>query len=126
MSKQKVFLPPKVATPRGPFQKCYVDTMHLPLSGGFKFVVQARDSLFGWPEFAMLRKEKRKTLGWGVLMEIVTDNGTPFVAALEWLSGKYNVSQIRISSSRHHSCVVESKRRTLLRRLLLLLAVVRF
>jgi len=69
-------------------------------------VVQARD-LLGWPEFAKLRKENQRTLGnfilehlmmrWGVLMEIVTDNGTPFVAALEWLGEKYNVSHIRIS-----------------------------
>ena len=107
MSKQKVFLPPTVSMPRSPFQKCYIDTMHLPRSGGFKYVVQARDSLLGWPEFAKLRKENRRTLGtfileqlmmrWGILMEIVTDNGTPFVAALEWLSEKYNVSHIRIS-----------------------------
>ena len=107
MSKQKVFLPPTVSMPRGPFQKCYIDTVHLPQSGGFKYVVQARDSLLGWPEFAKLRKENRRTLGtfileqlmmrWGVLMEIVTDNGSPFVTALEWLSEKYNVSHIRIS-----------------------------
>ena len=123
MSTQKVHLPPTVAMHRSPFQKCYIDTIHLPMSGGYKYIIQARDSLLGWPEFAPLRKENRRTLGtflfeqlmcrWGVLIEIVTDNGTPFVAALEWLSGKYNVSHIRISGyNSQANGLVESTHRT--------------
>ena len=46
-------------------------------------------------------------------MEIVTDNGTPFVAALEWLSEKYNVSHIRISGYNSQvNGVVKSTHRT--------------
>jgi len=35
---------------------------------------------------------------WGVIAEIITDNGTPIVAALDWLSKKYHISHIRISA----------------------------
>ncbi|CAA7265259.1 unnamed protein product [Cyclocybe aegerita] len=107
MSQQAVLLPPTVISPPGLFQKCHIDTMHLPKSGGYKYVVQARDNLSGWPEFEMLRKENHKAIGrfllekimmrWGSVLEMVTDNGTPFVKALAWLEGKYNVSHIQIS-----------------------------
>jgi hypothetical protein len=56
----------------------------------------------------MLRKETGRTLGvflfedvmcrWGTIEEIVTDNGTPFVAALDWLTKKYHIHHIRISA----------------------------
>jgi hypothetical protein len=56
----------------------------------------------------MLRKETGRTLGafifeeilcrWGGIEEIVTDNGTPFVAALDWLAQKYHIQHIRISA----------------------------
>ncbi|CAA7266139.1 unnamed protein product [Cyclocybe aegerita] len=81
--------------------------MHLLKSGGYKYVVQAHDNLLGWPEFEMLRKENHKAIGrfllekimmrWGSVLEMVMDNGTPFVKALVWLEGKYNVSHIQIS-----------------------------
>jgi hypothetical protein len=55
----------------------------------------------------MLRKETMQAIGdwihqdilcrWGTIMEIVTDNGKPFVAALGHLEKKYNVKHIRIS-----------------------------
>src|SRR6202453_4570966 len=55
----------------------------------------------------MLRSETAKTLGnwifedilcrWGSLREIVTDNGTPFLKALAYLSKRYHINHIRIS-----------------------------
>jgi hypothetical protein len=55
----------------------------------------------------MLRKETAKTLAnfilrdiiyrWGTLLEIVTDNGTAFVKAMDYLAKKYNIKHIRIS-----------------------------
>jgi len=68
----------------------------MPPSQGYKYIVQARDSLTGWPEWRALTCETGRTLGqfifeellcqWGGLEEIVTDNGTLFVAALEWIA----------------------------------------
>jgi hypothetical protein len=84
-----------------------MDTMHLPLSGGYKYLVQGRCSLIHYPEFRKLRKENAKALAdwifedilcrWGTLVEIVTDNGPPFLKALAYLEKQYHVKHIRIS-----------------------------
>jgi hypothetical protein len=81
--------------------------MHLPKSGGFKYIVQGRCSLVHWPEFDTLRRETAKALAdwlmrcfvwrWGTLSEIVTDNGAPWLKALEYLSKRYHINHIRIS-----------------------------
>jgi hypothetical protein len=56
----------------------------------------------------MLTKETGRTLGkfifeeilcrWGALEEIVTDNGTPYVTALEWMAKRYHIHHIQISA----------------------------
>ena len=104
---QNILIPPTVAAPASLFAKVSVDSMHMPPSGGFKYIVQGRCSLVGWPEFRMLRKETGLTLGdwifedlicrWGLLVELVSDNGPPFVKALEYLAKKYHIYHIRIS-----------------------------
>ena len=104
---QQISIPPVVAQPAPLFAKVYMDTMHLTPSGGFKYIVQARCSLTHWPEWEMLRKETAKTIAtfilrniiyrWGTLLEIVTDNGTPFVKALAYLAKHYHFTHIRIS-----------------------------
>jgi hypothetical protein len=96
-----------VATPAPLFGKLYVDTMHLPKSNGYKYLVQGRCSLCHYPEFRKLRSETAMTLGdwifedilcrWGTVSEIVSDNGPPFVKALQYLAKKYNIRHIRIS-----------------------------
>jgi hypothetical protein len=55
----------------------------------------------------MLRKETAKSIAhfilhniiyrWGTLLEIVTDNGAPFVKALGYLAKQYHIKHIRIS-----------------------------
>src|SRR5712664_3475095 len=55
----------------------------------------------------MLRTESAKTLAhfilhniiyrWGTLLEIVTDNGSAFVKAMDYLAKKYHIKHIRIS-----------------------------
>ena len=104
---QQVSIPPVVAQPAPLFAKVYMDTMHLTPSGGYKYIVQARCSLTHWPEWEMLRKETAKSLAvfilrniiyrWGTLLEIVTDNGAPFVKALNYLARQYHITHIRIS-----------------------------
>ena len=104
---QNVLIPPTVATPAPLFAKIYVDTMHLPPSNGYKYIVQGRCSLTHFAEFDTLRKENARAIGewimrdfiyrWGTLVEIVTDNGAPFVKALSYIEQKYHIKHIRIS-----------------------------
>jgi hypothetical protein len=104
---KQIAIPPTVATPAPLFAKMYMDTMHLPRSNGFSYIVQGRCSLTHYPEFRLLRKETAQSIGdwifqdilsrWGTLVEIVSDNGGPFVAALRHLESKYHVRHIRIS-----------------------------
>jgi hypothetical protein len=104
---RNVLIPPVVATPAPLFGKIYVDTMHMPKSNGFKYLVQGRCSLCHYPEFRKLRSETAITLGdwifedilcrWGTVSEIVSDNGPPFVKALQYLEKKYHIRHIRIS-----------------------------
>lgn len=106
-STEKVRIPPMVMTPGGLFQRCHIDTMFLPESLGWRYVVHACCSLTGYPEYRKLRHENAETLArfifeeifcrWGVVVELVTDNGTAFVAAAEILRQKYSFTWIRIS-----------------------------
>ena len=104
---RQIRIPPIVAVPAPLFAKAYIDTMYLPLSGGFKLMVQGRCSVCHFPEWRMLRRETDKIIGewlyqdllcrWGALVEIVSDNGAPFVKALRYLEEKYKIHHIRIS-----------------------------
>ena len=83
---QQSFIPPVVMMPAPLFSKVYMDTMHMPSSSGYKYIVQGHCSLIYWPEWAMLAKENAVTLGkwilhdiiycWGLLLEIITDKIT--------------------------------------------------
>jgi hypothetical protein len=68
---QKVHIPPVVAMPAPLFSKIYVDTMHLPNSGGFRYLVQGRCSLTQWPEFWKLRRETAATIGEWLYEDII-------------------------------------------------------
>jgi hypothetical protein len=82
--------------------------MHMSVkSGGFSYVVQARCSLTSYVEASPLRTETGQTLGnfifeeiicrWGTIVEIVTDNRTSIVAALEHIAKRYHINHICIS-----------------------------
>ena len=58
-----ILIPPVVATPAPLFAKMYMDTMHLPKSGGFKYLVQSRCSLTHYPEYCVLCTKTAKTIG---------------------------------------------------------------
>jgi hypothetical protein len=85
----------------------------MPLSGAYKYIVQARCSLSYYPEFCMLRAETTRMLGdwiyedilyrWGSLCEIVTDNGPVFLKVIEYLWKQYHLNHIRISGYKSHA-----------------------
>jgi hypothetical protein len=89
-------IPPAVAMPATLFGKAYIDTMFMPKAGGIGYVVHARCSVSSYPEARMLRSENHETLTdfifqdilcrWGAIQTIVTDNGKPFIAALNSLA----------------------------------------
>ena len=82
--------------------------MFMPAAGGFRYIVQARCSLTAWPKWRTLHTETGRTIGafifeeilcrWGAVEEIVTDNGSAYVAALDWLANRYGIRHIRISA----------------------------
>ncbi len=104
---RQIAIPPVVVTPTPIFTKMYMDTMHLTCSGSYAYIVQGHCSLTHYPEFRMLCRETTQSLGdwifqdiiccWGTLVEIISNNGKPFVAALGYLEKKYHIRHIRIS-----------------------------
>ncbi|RXW12346.1 hypothetical protein EST38_g13510 [Candolleomyces aberdarensis] len=103
----RIHIPPTVASPFSLFRKFYIDTMFLPPSHGFTCIVHARCSLSSYPEWRMLRVENARSLGsfifedilcrYGMVEEIVCDNGPPYTAALDYLKERYGICNIRIS-----------------------------
>jgi hypothetical protein len=103
----KLRIPPTVQEPAPLFSKVYCDTMYMEKHGGFRYILHARCSLCAWPEYRVIKKESARIIGefiftellcrWGALREIVTDNGAPWVKAVQYLSHKYKINHIRIS-----------------------------
>jgi hypothetical protein len=100
-------IPLAVTMPAMLFSKVYIDTMFMPKAGGFSYVVHACCSVSSYPEARMLRSKNHETLAdfifqdilcrWGAIQTIVTDNGKPFIAALNSLAKQYGINHIRIS-----------------------------
>ena len=108
-----ILIPPVIATPTPLFAKMYMDTMHLPKSGGFKYLVQGHCLLTHFPKYHSLRTETRKTIGdwifkdilcrWDMLCKIVTDNGLAFIKVLGYLAKRYHIHHIHISGYNSHT-----------------------
>lgn len=91
-----------------PFRKFHIDTMHLDKAGGYMGIIHARCATTSYPELRALRSETGKVVGefifqeilcrWGAIAELVTDNGSPFLLALEYLGKRYKIHHIRISA----------------------------
>jgi hypothetical protein len=100
-------IPLTVATSASLFRKAHIDTMYIPCASGYHYIVQARCLLSSYPEHRKLWKENGSTIGafifeeilccWGVLEEIVIDNGPAFMEALNWLAEQYGIHHIHIS-----------------------------
>jgi hypothetical protein len=121
-SAKHIIIPPTVTTPAPLFRKAFADSMYMPTACGYTYLVQARCLLSNWPEWRMLKTEMGQTLGafifeeilcrWGGIEEIVTDNGSPFLVAVNWLSMKYHINHIRVSAynSRANGLIERSHR----------------
>ena len=104
---RQLHIPPAVPVIGGLFCKAHLDTMVMPRSAGYWYIVQACCALTAYPEWRMLHSENASALTsfifedilchWGALAEIVTDNGPAFVQALNVLADRYNIRHICIS-----------------------------
>jgi hypothetical protein len=90
------------------FSKAYINMKFMPKVGGFGYMVHACCSVSSYPEARMLHSENHEMLAdfifqdilcrWGTIQTIVTNNGKPFIAALNSLTKWYSINHIRISS----------------------------
>ena len=106
--KLLVKIPPIVTHTPSIFQVLHADTMHMtPKSNGCGYIVHGRCGMTSWMEGRPVRDENGKTIAnwlfediicrWGCIREIVTDNGGPYRAAVNWLEQKYGIKGIKIS-----------------------------
>lgn len=83
------------------FCKVYINTMFMPHTGGYRYIVQARCLLTAWPKWHALRIETGRTIGafifeeilcrWEAVGEIITDNGTAYITVLNWLLNRFGI-----------------------------------
>jgi hypothetical protein len=114
------YIPPVVPEVPSIFRKAHMDTFLMPKVGNYRYVLHARCATLSYPEARATTSESGDVLAafifqeilcrWGALDEIVTDNGTPWVAAVDSLKDRYGIQHIRISgyNSRANG-IVESK-----------------
>jgi Integrase zinc binding domain/RNase H-like domain found in reverse transcriptase len=107
--KLLVRIPPVVTHTPSIFQVLHADSMHMsPKSNGCGYIIHGRCGMISWAEGRAVREETGRTIGqwlfediicrWGCLVEIVTDNGSAYRAAVAWLELKYGIKGIKISS----------------------------
>ena len=107
--KLLVKIPPIVTHTPSIFQVLHADTMHMsPKSNGHGYINHGRCGMTSWMEGRPAKKENGRTIAiwlfediicrWGCFIEIITDNASPYKAAVEWLEQKYGIKGIKISS----------------------------
>ena len=103
-----VKIPPTITHTPSIFEILHADVMHMsPASNGCKYITHGRDRTTSWAEARALRDEKARSIAlwlyedilcrWGSLHTIVTDNGEPFRAAVDWAKKKWGIAHITIS-----------------------------
>ena len=106
--KQLIKIPPTKTHTPSIFEVLHADIMHMtPASNKCKYIAHGRDGLMSWVEARALANETGRTIGlwlyedilcrWGGLRVIVTDNGGPFQAALQWIAATWGIKHISIS-----------------------------
>ncbi|KNZ78581.1 hypothetical protein J132_11221 [Termitomyces sp. J132] len=76
------------------FSKLYIDTMFMPPSDRFKYIIQGHCLLTHYPKFHMLIRKNSKPIAkclykdiiccWGALSKIVTNNGALILKAVTY------------------------------------------
>jgi Integrase zinc binding domain len=106
--RRLIRIPPSKTHTPSIFEIFHADIMHMsPASNGCKYIAHGRDNLSSWPEGRALRDEKARSIAlwiyedvlcrWGAIRVIVTDNGSNFLAAVQWIEHKWGIKHITIS-----------------------------
>jgi transposase InsO family protein len=117
-STKRMELPVTISAPTTVFQKVYIDVMYMPMSGGKRYIVAAKDDLTGVTEVRALTAnnserlakffEEQIYLRYGVVGQVTTDNGGEVKGAFEILMKRLGIPQVRITSyNKHANGVVE-------------------
>jgi transposase InsO family protein len=106
-STKKMHLPVTVSHPPCLFSKVYLDVMKMPPARGKEWLVACRDDLSGITECKAIKHDrskiiaqfflKRIILRYGIVQEVVTDNGPSFGKEFSELLAQYGIRHIKIS-----------------------------
>ena len=106
-STKKMHIPITISHPPCLFSKVYLDVMNMPPARGKKWLVACRDDLSGITECEAIAHDKAKVIAqfflkriilrYGIVQEVVTDNGPSFGKEFAKLMKQYGIYHIKIS-----------------------------
>ena len=106
-STKKMHQPITVSHPPQLFSKVYLDVMKMPKAKGKQWLVACRDDLSGITECEAMGRDNAKNIAqffleriilrYGMVQEVVTDNGPSFKKDFQKLLKNYGIHQIKIS-----------------------------
>ena len=112
-------IPPVVPDIPSIFLRAHIDTFLMPKVGSYRYCVHARCATISYPEGQALTKDSGQALAnfifnlmcrWGGLAELVTDNGTAYISAIDILGKQHKIFHIKISGyNSQANGIVESK-----------------
>ena len=106
-STKRMHIPITISHPPSLFSKVYLDVMNMPPAQGKKWLVACRDDLSGITESRAIAHDKAKVIAkffleqiilrYGIVQEVVTDNGPSFAKEFASLMEQYGIHHIKIS-----------------------------
>ena len=106
-STKKMHIPITISHPPSLFSKVYLDVMKMPLAHGKQWLIGCRDDLSGITECKAIARDKAKVIAkfflkriilrYGIVQEVVTDNGPSFGKEFAQLMEQYGIRHIKIS-----------------------------
>jgi RNase H-like domain found in reverse transcriptase/Integrase zinc binding domain len=106
-STKKMHLPVTISHPPCLFSKVYLDVMKMPPARGKEWLIGCRDDLSGVTETKAIKHDRAKVIAkfflkriilrYGIVQEVVTDNGPSFAKEFTRLLNQYGIRHIKIS-----------------------------
>ena len=106
-STKKMHIPITISHPPSLFSKVYLDVMKMPLARGKQWLIGCRDDLSGITECKAIAHDRAKVIArfflkriilrYGIVQEVVTDNGPSFGKEFAQLLKLYGIRHIKIS-----------------------------
>ena len=106
-STKKMHIPITISHPPCLFSKVYLDVMKMPLARGKQWLIGCRDDLSGVTECEAIARDQAKIIArffleriilrYGIVLEVVTDNGPSFCKEFADLLKSFGIRHIKIS-----------------------------